>query len=77
MQELILSIVRPIVDHPNDVRVREKEEERSVTYYLTVHEQDIGKVIGRRGRVARAIRTVVYAAAGLKQHKKVYLEIDE
>ncbi|MBS4177147.1 KH domain-containing protein [Lederbergia citrea] len=77
MQELILSIVKPIVDYPDDVRVHVKEEEQRITYHLSVHENDIGKVIGRHGRVAKAIRTVVYAAAGLKQHKKVYMEIDE
>lgn len=77
MQKLILSIVKPIVDYPEDVRVDVKEEEQRITYHLSVNKQDIGKVIGRHGRVAKAIRTVVYAAAGLKQHKKVYMEIDE
>ncbi|MBS4193959.1 KH domain-containing protein [Lederbergia citri] len=77
MKKLILSIVKPIVDYPDDVRVREVEEDQRITYHLSVHEKDIGKVIGRHGRVAKAIRTVVYAAAGLKQHKKVYMEIDE
>ncbi|MFD1705857.1 KH domain-containing protein [Siminovitchia sediminis] len=77
MQELIRSIVKPIVDHPEDVQIRINEEEKRITYYLTVHKEDIGKVIGRQGRVAKAIRTVVYAAAGSKQHKRIYLEIDE
>ena len=77
MQELILSIVKPLVDYPEEVCVQEQEEEKRITYSLSVHEKDLGKVIGRHGRVAKAIRTVVYAAAGLKQHKKVYLEIDE
>lgn len=77
MQELIMSIVKPIVDYPDNVRVDVKEDEQRITYHLSVHENDIGKVIGRHGRVAKAIRTVVYAAAGSKQHKKVYMEIDE
>ena len=77
MEKLILSIVKPIVDFPDQVKVEAKEEERRITYHLSVHEQDIGKVIGKNGRVAKSIRTVVYAAAGLKQQKKVYLEIDE
>ncbi|VEF48429.1 Prokaryotic type KH domain (KH-domain type II) [Bacillus freudenreichii] len=72
-----MSIVKPIVDHPEDVHVRMNEEEKRITYHLSVHEDDIGKVIGRHGRVAKAIRTVVYAAAGSKQHKRIYLEIDE
>lgn len=77
MQELILSIVKPIVDYPDDVQVRVNEDDKRIVYHLTVHEKDIGKVIGKHGRVAKAIRTVVYAAAGSKQHKKVYMEIDE
>lgn len=77
MQELILSIVRPIVDHPDDVQVRVHEDEKRIVYHLSVNEKDVGKVIGKHGRVAKAIRTVVYAAAGSKQHKKVYMEIDE
>ncbi len=77
MQELIMSIVKPIVDHPEDVQVRIDESEKRITYHLSVHENDIGKVIGRQGRVAKAIRTVVYAAAGSKQHKRIFLEIDE
>lgn len=72
-----MSIVKPIVDYPDDVRVHVKEEEQRITYHLAVHEKDIGKVIGKHGRVAKAIRTVVYAAAGSQQHKKVYMEIDE
>ncbi|MBS4207649.1 KH domain-containing protein [Bacillus sp. N9] len=77
MEKLILSIVKPIVDYPDDVRVHVNEEEQRITYRLAVHENDIGKVIGRHGRIAKAIRTVVYAAAGSKQHKRVYMEIDE
>jgi uncharacterized protein len=77
MQELILSIVKPIVDYPEEVHVYVNEEDNRITYHLSTHQEDIGKVIGRNGRVAKSIRAVVYAAAGLKQHKKVYIEIDE
>lgn len=77
MQALILAIVKPLVDHPNDIEVKVVEEERRITYHLSVHKEDMGKVIGRQGRVAKAIRTVVYAAAGLPQQKKVYVEIVE
>ncbi|GIN57538.1 KH domain-containing protein [Lederbergia ruris] len=76
MENLILSIVKPIVDFPDNVRVETKEEERHVIYKLITHEDDIGKVIGKNGRVAKSIRAVIYAAAGQKQQKKVYLEID-
>ena len=47
-----------------------------IIYHLSVHKEDIGKVIGKQGRVAKAIRTVVYAA-GSSQQKKIYLEISE
>lgn len=77
MEKLILSIVKPIVDFPEEVKVETKEEDRRITYHLSVNERDLGKVIGKNGRVAKSIRTVVYAAAGLKQQKRVYLEIDE
>ncbi|GIN37557.1 UPF0109 protein [Heyndrickxia oleronia] len=77
MHELILTIVKPLVDFPEDVSVHEVEEDHHISYQLSVNKADIGKIIGKKGRVAKAIRTVVYAAAGSKQHKKIYLEIVE
>lgn len=77
MEQLILSIVKPIVEYPEDVKVKLNESEHRLTYHLSVHPNDIGKVIGKQGRVAKAIRTVVYANVGPKQKKKVYMEIDE
>ncbi|WP_345238827.1 KH domain-containing protein [Pontibacillus salipaludis] len=74
MKALIETIVRPIVDYPDDVAVTEQEEERKLTYHLSVHKDDVGKVIGRHGRVAKAIRTVVYAA-GSNSKKRIYLDI--
>ncbi|MCD5322659.1 MULTISPECIES: KH domain-containing protein [Pontibacillus] len=74
MKALIETIVRPLVDYPDDVVVTEKEEERKLTYHLSVHKDDVGKVIGRHGRVAKAIRTVVYAA-GSNSKKRIYLDI--
>ena len=56
--------------------MEEQEDERQVTYILTVHQEDVGKVIGKQGRVAKAIRTVVNAAAS-QQGKKVYVKIQE
>ncbi|RLQ95767.1 KH domain-containing protein [Falsibacillus albus] len=77
MKDLILTIVKPLVDHPDDVDVQVTEDDRHITYQLSVHKDDMGKVIGKQGRVAKSIRTVVYAAAGSTQHKKIYLEIVE
>jgi predicted RNA-binding protein YlqC (UPF0109 family) len=76
MKQLIESIVKPLVDFPDDVTVETIEEDKRITYKLSVNKADMGKVIGKQGRVAKAIRTVVYAA-GLTQQKKVFLEISE
>ncbi|MCQ6279688.1 KH domain-containing protein [Bacillus sp. EB600] len=76
MKELIETIVKPLVDFPEDVQVSVVEEDQRVTYQLSVNKTDMGKVIGKQGRVAKAIRTVVYAA-GSSQHKKIFLEIGE
>ncbi len=76
MKELIETIVKPLVDFPEDVHVEVIEDEEHVTYQLSVNKTDMGKVIGKQGRVAKAIRTVVYAA-GSSQQKKIFLEISE
>ena len=76
MKQLIETIVKPIVDFPEDVQVDLEEDENKVTYLLSVNKSDMGKVIGKQGRVAKAIRTVVYAA-GASQQKKIFLEIVE
>jgi len=76
MTKLIKTIVTSLVDHPEAVSVEMDEDDSRITYTLSVHKEDMGKVIGKQGRVAKAIRTVVYAA-GSTQHKKIYLEISE
>ncbi|AZU61497.1 KH domain-containing protein [Neobacillus mesonae] len=76
MKELIQTIVKPLVDFPEDIKVDAIEDETRITYHLSVNKADMGKVIGKQGRVAKAIRTVVYAA-GSSQHKKLFLEIGE
>jgi uncharacterized protein len=76
MKQLIESIVKPLVDFPEDVNVFVNEEDQRITFHLTVNKTDMGKVIGKQGRVAKAIRTVVYAA-GSSQQKKIFLEIGE
>ncbi|SEN59996.1 hypothetical protein SAMN04488134_101448 [Amphibacillus marinus] len=74
MKALITTIVQPLVDHPEDVAVTVKEETNKVVYHLTVHPEDVGKVIGKNGRIAKSIRTVVYAA-GTDTKKRIYLDI--
>ena len=75
MKQLIETIVKPLVDRPGDVLVVIDEQESRVTYKLSVHSEDMGKVIGKQGRVAKAIRTIVYSAAGSHQSKRVFVEI--
>ncbi|WP_349410472.1 KH domain-containing protein [Pseudalkalibacillus sp. SCS-8] len=74
MEELIETIVKALVDHPEDVRIEEVKTDQSITYQLTVHSEDMGKVIGKQGRIAKAIRTVINAA-GTNENKKINLEI--
>ena len=76
MKELVEVIAKSLVDHPEDVRVEEKQQDRQVTLELHVDEDDMGKVIGRQGRIAKAMRTVVKAAAP-RENKKVSVDIIE
>jgi predicted RNA-binding protein YlqC (UPF0109 family) len=71
MKELILVIARALVDHPDDVRVEIKEEDRGTIYVLSVHPGDVGKVIGKQGRIAKALRTVVTSAAAKSQGRVI------
>ncbi len=74
MKLLIESIVTPLVDHPEDIVVNMREEDNKIVYHLTVNENDVGKVIGKNGRIAKAIRTIVYSARQ-ETNKRVFLDI--
>lgn len=74
MKELIEVIAKALVDHPEHVRVRERQEEKVIVFELSVAPEDMGKVIGKQGRIAKALRTVVTAAA-IKEEKRVHVEI--
>ena len=74
MKELVEILAKALVDQPEKVEVTMVEKERSVVVELRVAPEDMGKVIGKQGRIARAIRSVVKAAA-TKQRKKVVVEI--
>lgn len=64
--EAVLEFVaKQLVDHPDDVRIEAEEDDREVVLNLYVHDEDLGKVIGKRGRTAKAIRTLVKAAGSL------------
>jgi predicted RNA-binding protein YlqC (UPF0109 family) len=74
MKDLITVIAKALVDHPEDVRVNVVEDTNATIYELSVHSTDIGKVIGKQGRIAKALRTVVTSAA-VKENKRVSVEI--
>lgn len=74
MKELVEILAASLVDQPDKVDVQVIEKEKTVVIELRVAPEDMGKVIGKQGRIARAIRTVVKAAA-TKQRKKVVVEI--
>ncbi|MEX1309939.1 MAG: KH domain-containing protein [Candidatus Sulfomarinibacteraceae bacterium] len=76
MKELLVEIAKALVDSPEDVQVTEVEGEQTTVLELRVRNEDLGKVIGRQGRTARAIRTLL-SAAGMKVHKRFVLEILE
>ena len=76
MKELLVEIAKALVDNPEDVQVTEIEGEQTTVLELRVRNEDLGKVIGRQGRTARAIRTLL-SAAGMKIHKRFVLEILE
>ena len=74
MKELVEVIAKALVEHPEEVTVSEKEDGKHVVIELHVAESDMGKVIGRQGRIAKAIRSVVKAASS-KDNKRVDVEI--
>ena len=74
MKELLEIIATNLVEHPDKVVVKETQTERSIVLLLQVAQEDMGKVIGKQGRIAKAIRTVVKAAS-VNSEKKVQIEI--
>jgi predicted RNA-binding protein YlqC (UPF0109 family) len=74
MVELVKYIAKALVDNPGEVKVNQREEEEAYVIELTVAPDDMGKVIGKQGRIAKAIRTVVKAAS-VKSDKKYIVDI--
>ncbi|CAM4344518.1 KH domain-containing protein [Paenibacillus phoenicis] len=74
MEQLVGVIAKALVDHPDDVRVDVVEKDHLIVYELSVHPDDVGKVIGKQGRIAKALRTVV-ASAAVKMDKRVTVDI--
>lgn len=76
MKELVEVMAKALVDHPDQVVVTERQEDGQTTVELKVDPSDMGKVIGRQGRIAKAIRSVVKAASA-KTGEKVFVDISE
>lgn len=76
MKDLVEVIAKALVRHPEQVHVEEADDRNGAVYALHVAPEDMGKVIGKQGRIAKAIRTVVKAAA-TRENKKVNVEISE
>jgi predicted RNA-binding protein YlqC (UPF0109 family) len=74
VKELVEVITKALVDNPDEVVVTEKQEEKATVVEVHVAESDMGKVIGKQGRIAKAIRSVVKAAAA-KEDRKVIVDI--
>ncbi len=74
MKELLELIAKALVDNPDEVSVNEVEGEQSIILELKVAKEDMGKVIGKQGKIAKAIRTVIKSAA-VKENKRVTVDI--
>lgn len=73
MKDILEVIIKNLVDKPEEVQITEKNEEKAVCYEVKVAQDDMGKVIGKQGKMAKAIRSIVKAIA-TKEHKKVNVE---
>ena len=73
MKEILETLIKSLVEHTEEVTITEKEEGKTIVFEVKVAESDMGKVIGKQGRVAKSIRTVMKSVAG-KEHKKVAVE---
>lgn len=74
MKDLIVEVAKALVDKPDEVKVNQVDGEKTTIYELSVAQDDLGKVIGKQGRIAKAIRIILNAAA-TKRGKRVDLEI--
>jgi len=74
MKDLLFDIIKPLVNDEKEIFIKETEANGVITLQLSVAKEDMGRVIGRKGKIARAVRAVV-KAAGTKEDKKVNMEI--
>jgi len=73
MKEILETLIKSLVEHKDEVTITEKEEGKTTVFEVKVKESDMGKVIGKQGRIAKSIRTVMKSVAG-KEHKRIAIE---
>lgn len=76
MKEILETIIKSLVEDEKQALITEKEDEKGINFEVKVADKDMGKVIGKQGRVAKSIRTIMKSVAG-KEHKKVNIEFLE
>ncbi len=74
MKDLVLQITKALVDHPEEVKITRREYNNQTLLEITVHPDDVGKIIGKQGRIIKAIRTVVKACA-IRDNYKIAVEL--
>jgi len=75
MRDLVEYLAKALVEHPDQVQVTQREDDDAIIIELRVASEDMGKVIGKQGRIAKSIRTLVKASAGLDERKKIAVDI--
>ena len=73
MKEILQTIIENLVDNPDSVEIKQVDEEKSILFEVKVAESDMGKIIGKQGRIAKSIRTVMKSVAA-REHKRVNVE---
>lgn len=76
MQQLLEILVKNLVKNENDVQISKQEQASSITFVVKVNNEDIGKVIGKNGKMASSIRTII-KSVGAKEHKKIFVKFGD
>ncbi len=76
MQQLLELLVKTLVKNENEVEVTKEEDDKTITFFVKVASEDIGKVIGKNGKMASSIRTII-KSIGAKEHKKIFVKFGD
>ncbi|CAM4224511.1 KH domain-containing protein [Lacicoccus alkaliphilus] len=75
MEKLLQTILEPMLEHPEDLEITSEETKYNISYKVSVHSEDVGRVIGKRGRVIKAIR-IIMSNTNHESSKKVFVDVD-